>query len=1376
MLKIYRAEDGEVFQVNATLRDIERTGSLEVFLHQEINIEPDAALAFLSDGRRLTNGNIRELAGMPDQTIFAFNKNHIDDDYDEVLRKLRVIPPLQPPIEDSIAATPPFRPAQFAASFLRTAHIHHEHVNKMYNSLRHQYDAMRVAASNLDRHILTITETFNSIAETANQDLEKQAMLLGGVQSDLNLIRRVRVHVEFLSPNVRKTIEAGGEPRTLGDYVSTLKMGQVAETCARTHEDLKSRFGQVDKAVRQLAEGASTVRSIVVNHELLEEAEVCRCRTQDTFDRVSDRVTALEGPTPDTDNVLHELRQCDTSLRNELQYMTEVKNALTEQCITALRRVSQLNSDIVQLPPALVSLQASFRGKNSFLHIQRLHNMLYAYGATVIEIVRRKEFSRFFYQRAQSILEVMAKLTANERKRRQVYRGEVHGQLPFDTPGMDDPVPSIDFSPSGNPDPHYSLEREDVEGLLRLFDELEQSASSDPLALKTLHDCRAALEKLVKKMDGLESGFDRIAERSLLSASRLSMSRKRSLEVEDQVFQELAEQLQSIQDAKAHQDSLFQEERTGLQIENQKLRADLNALEITSSEERDRADRQERELRQARAQIEGESTARRIVEERNADLSQSLENQRIELARALADATEQTRAVEVLKQELARARAEAEEIKALEKRNEEKMQTLLREQAKHLRELEETRSRGENMEAQIKAARAEGDELHVALREARSEKDRLLKAQASEHDRIIRDHIAEADGDRAVLERQFHELKAQHEYFERQAKDLKADVEIANADAVGLREELQRVEHELREARHIERILREDLRAGQLSRSDFEQRLEDSGRLVAQILNVAIEFRETHLKALRAAQAMVMLPGSSKNQQQPQQGMNGSPTLAESAPSALFSSMRHHSLVAEALQGASDEPLSIDPSDPAAALEALRSFDHDHFLEAVAKAGNTIRKWQKQCRDYREKAKGKISFRNFAKGDLALFLPTRNSVSKPWAAFNVSFPHYFLQATGHLAEQLKTREWIVARITSITECVVNHQEPSTNPYGLGDGVKYYMLEVEDWTQPSGTKRRVGNSKKNEKSDGEAKEPFPKPSMSPPPLVPPGPPEVEVEETFRVTHPPNSHLFPVRTRTSSSPTARPSSLSRLLAQAPTTTEVQQADAVVPPSQDKVLSPPATSPPPPPSPTLPPDTTHQYQHVSAPSPLRPGSRASRLSTTSRFSAGRLPVLAGAITATQGGAKAAPTTAISEQPIMTSPTSSGDGNPFGSPLTPSPDDSISEGMNNVLHERRRSTSLQVPRAYTTSAATGIPTSHMMGLDAGRPMMSASSTLANLASSLGFGRRKGSHLQQQQHGPSRLSKVATTADNDSASLRSSSASISTSGEPSASDLLKKF
>jgi len=71
-----------------------------------------------------------------------------------------------------------------------------------------------------------------------------------------------------------------------------------------------------------------------------------------------------------------------------------LQNAYTEQCIGVLRQISALNIDIVQLPTTLSNLQTKFRAKNSFSHIQRLHNMLYAYGATVIEIVRRKEFGQ----------------------------------------------------------------------------------------------------------------------------------------------------------------------------------------------------------------------------------------------------------------------------------------------------------------------------------------------------------------------------------------------------------------------------------------------------------------------------------------------------------------------------------------------------------------------------------------------------------------------------------------------------------------------------------------------------------------------------------------------------------------------------------------------------------------------------------------------------------------------------------------------------------------------------------------------------------------------------------------------------------------------
>lgn len=60
-----------------------------------------------------------------------------------------------------------------------------------------------------------------------------------------------------------------------------------------------------------------------------------------------------------------------------------------------------------------------------------------------------------------------------------------------------------------------------IVGLLRVLDDLEQASrnGNDPEALSAVRECRTGLEKLVLKMDSLESGFDRIAERSRASVS-----------------------------------------------------------------------------------------------------------------------------------------------------------------------------------------------------------------------------------------------------------------------------------------------------------------------------------------------------------------------------------------------------------------------------------------------------------------------------------------------------------------------------------------------------------------------------------------------------------------------------------------------------------------------------------------------------------------------------------------------------------------------------------------------------------------------------------------------------------------------------------------
>ncbi|ORX60356.1 hypothetical protein DM01DRAFT_1158481 [Hesseltinella vesiculosa] len=157
--------------------------------------------------------------------------------------------------------------------------------------------------------------------------------------------------------------------------------------------------------------------------------------------------------------------------------------------------------------------------------------------------------------------------------------------------------------------------------------------------------------------------------------------------------------------------------------------------------------------------------------------------------------------------------------------------------------------------------------------------------------------------------------------------------------------------------------------------------------------------------------------------------------------------------------------ITLDTQEDAVAwnelLLAFNMMNTSKFVSRIRKkvknAHELTRRWQKEYKDLKEKytkasvaMHEKIAFRNFKVGDMALFLPTRNSTGNPWAAFNINAPHYFLQPSDSLTSQLHSREWIVARITSIVECVVDAQDLNTNPYGLADGLTFYQLEVEHW--------------------------------------------------------------------------------------------------------------------------------------------------------------------------------------------------------------------------------------------------------------------------------------------------------------------------------------
>ncbi|KAL8698567.1 MAG: hypothetical protein Q9201_006499 [Fulgogasparrea decipioides] len=181
-----------------------------------------------------------------------------------------------------------------------------------------------------------------------------------------------------------------------------------------------------------------------------------------------------------------------------------------------------------------------------------------------------------------------------------------------------------------------------------------------------------------------------------------------------------------------------------------------------------------------------------------------------------------------------------------------------------------------------------------------------------------------------------------------------------------------------------------------------------------------------------------------------------------------------------------------DPNTEARLFDQLTSdlatFDTTTFHEAIIKrikdAEHLARKWQREARNYRSQshrfqseAHEKIAFRSFREGDLALFLPTRNQATRPWAAFNIGAPHYFLREQDN--HKLRSRDWLLARISKIEERVVDLSKSiangatddnntagidrhsiisdnaslnsdtanDENPFELSDGLRWYLLDA-----------------------------------------------------------------------------------------------------------------------------------------------------------------------------------------------------------------------------------------------------------------------------------------------------------------------------------------
>ncbi len=332
-----------------------------------------------------------------------------------------------------------------------------------------------------------------------------------------------------------------------------------------------------------------------------------------------------------------------------------------------------------------------------------------------------------------------------------------------------------------------------------------------------------------------------------------------------------------------------------------------------------------------------------------------LEDAKADGAALIARVSEATQKSADLAIELEESRRRLGELETARTEDLAQIQMLQGERSQLLSGLGDARTSEDQLAAQLTGVQAELAATLVALEEAQADRDQALRDQSATAERLIRDHLTEADGDRAVLEHQNVGLSKEiADLRARMAAEVTTTRNQSIREIDGLKAELGMAKAQVREAQRTKIKMQDEVIQGKDALSFASQETKRQMEIGRDAIRAASSFHECVARLHSAIKSSATISGSSVLEVGPDK--EAAAKLAEAT---------------KALGPLSSSP-EADESEVALLheLAALKTYDLAEFDKDVMRTMSLVKKWQKNCKQYRDKARDKLAFANFAKGDL----------------------------------------------------------------------------------------------------------------------------------------------------------------------------------------------------------------------------------------------------------------------------------------------------------------------------------------------------------------------------------------------------------------------
>lgn len=503
----------------------------------------DALICMTKDGLQIDQHVLDQLLCQDqdaDTEFFIFDRDLLTADTDSMVHMLAVsihnTPMTEPPMVVMGAPTPPrlwdaFR--SWSHELLQHMKTHYTESRSLYESIQLIHRSTLVALAHVRLHANNIKSAAEKLASIALKDFAWMEELLVRNEKDMAVLRRVPVHPQLFASMSASTATESTSPSdfrsTLSDLFNIDHVRSSAQSCKHTFERLRGAYTQVTQTEAQLTQDLHELAAEIEQTEIepsnktfqhmeklqrdlkdacdafLIENEKCGFRRPAEWVQIHHQAEALRGQ--------------EVAALSTLDCLIQDRNELMQWHMNLVQDISSLQSDFTELGELIADTDAALETcvRNEFKVLKQVHTMYGAYGATLVEAVRRSEFTQMYLTKAQRIAELMAKVSEKETLRRKRHMQAISDVFPHDAIGTESALPLFDIT-TRRQDATPTITRRDVaefRAQLKALDSEAREAHLHPaleaavlayMAPLDLEpgDCNASFAALARRELGLE--------------------------------------------------------------------------------------------------------------------------------------------------------------------------------------------------------------------------------------------------------------------------------------------------------------------------------------------------------------------------------------------------------------------------------------------------------------------------------------------------------------------------------------------------------------------------------------------------------------------------------------------------------------------------------------------------------------------------------------------------------------------------------------------------------------------------------------------------------------------------------------------------------